>query len=66
MRKLINPYPKFIKDEDSGIEVPNTRYDDWESGYRAGIADTVCSGFSGIAAALKYGNRNPQGVAEKV
>lgn len=66
MGQIINPYPKLVKDEDSGIEVPNKRYDDWESGYRAGLADAVCSGFYNMAAALKYKNRNSQGVAEKV
>jgi hypothetical protein len=66
MGQINNPYPKLIRDEDSGIEVPNKRYDDWESGYRAGLADAVCSDFDDSDAALKYKNRDSKGVADRV
>jgi len=31
-----NPYPEFLIDEASGIEVPDTRHKIWAEGYEAG------------------------------
>lgn len=29
------PYPETIRDEDSGVEVPNDKYQYWHEGYEA-------------------------------
>ena len=52
MGRSINPHPKIIKDEYTGTDTPNHRYDDWESGYKSGVSDAVCSVFYEIAAAI--------------
>jgi hypothetical protein len=65
MRKTINPHPKMVKDEATGTYIPNIRFDDWESGYKSGVADAVCSGFYDIAAALIHVNCKPQNTLDK-
>jgi hypothetical protein len=65
MKKTINPHPKLIRDEDTGIAIPNKRYDDWESGYKSGIADAVCAGFYNIAAAFIHKNRESYSITDK-
>jgi hypothetical protein len=65
MGKTINPYPKLIKDENTGTYVPNKRYDDWESGYKSGVADAVSAGFYNIAALIQ-GNCKSRNAPDKV
>jgi hypothetical protein len=36
MKKTRNPYPKFLTDEASGMEVPDSRHEIWAAGYHAG------------------------------
>jgi len=36
MNRYKNPYPKFLIDEASGIEVPDTRHKVWAEGYETG------------------------------
>ncbi|MBA7692208.1 hypothetical protein ES703_100771 [subsurface metagenome] len=36
MRRNKNPYPQFLIDEASGLEVPDIRHKTWVEGYRAG------------------------------
>ena len=36
MDKSINPYPEYMVDEASGIEVPDIRHRDWAEGCQAG------------------------------
>ncbi|MFC1980688.1 hypothetical protein ACFLVN_00325 [Chloroflexota bacterium] len=36
MGKRINPYPEYMVDEASGIEVPDIRHRAWAEGYRVG------------------------------
>ena len=36
----MNPYPKTIVDETSGVEVPNEKYRIWQEGYEAGLEET--------------------------
>lgn len=31
-----NPYPEFLIDETSGIQVPDIRHQLWDEGYKAG------------------------------
>jgi len=35
MNRSKNPYPQFLIDEVSGIEVPNQKHQIWEEGYKA-------------------------------
>ncbi len=34
-----NPYPEFLIDEASGIQVPDLRHEIWAEGYEAGRKD---------------------------
>jgi hypothetical protein len=52
MGRSINPYPKIIKDEDTGVNIPNRRYDDWENGYKSRAANVIYSGFYKIATSI--------------
>ena len=36
-----NPFPQTIRDETSGIEVPNQRHQDWQAGYATGALDAA-------------------------
>ena len=35
-----NPYPEFLIEEESGIEVPDIRHKVWAEGYKVGTKDT--------------------------
>jgi hypothetical protein len=39
-----NPHKRYIMDEDSGIEVINQRYIDWQEGYSAGRMERIVVG----------------------
>ena len=39
MNKNKNPYPQFLIDEASGIEVPDIRHKIWAEGYKVGTKD---------------------------
>ena len=47
-----NPFPQTLKDEASGTEVPNQRYQDWEAGYAAAVKDAARIVLSEIQKAL--------------
>jgi len=40
MDRSRNPYPEFLIDEASGIEVPDIRHEIWAEGYKTGKADS--------------------------
>jgi len=40
MTKAVNPYPKTIVDESSGVEVSNIQYEAWEEGYKAAFTES--------------------------
>jgi len=39
MNRAKNPYPEFLIDEASGLEVPDIRHKIWAEGYNAGKKD---------------------------
>ena len=41
MSKMKNPYPKFIIDEYSGIQVKNIEHEIWTEGYKAGRKESL-------------------------
>ena len=43
MDETKNPYPEFIVDESSGIQVRDTRHEIWGEGFKAGCGNgTAC------------------------
>ncbi len=42
MSRSENPYPEFLIDEASGIEVPDIRHQIWAEGYQAGKEAVKC------------------------
>ena len=69
-----NPYPQFLIDEVSGIEVPNQKHQTWEEGYKAGkrhrqVINTVMKSEKGMVLVFdEYGEQMPeyQGQYEEV
>ena len=39
MSKSINPYPQYLSDDSSGLQVPSMEHQIWGEGYRAGKRD---------------------------
>jgi hypothetical protein len=63
MKKPRNPYPQFLTDEVSGMQVPDTKHEIWADGYRVGQREAMnvwLAEYFGYKRGLNHKSKEPR------